>query len=137
MYDLTIELVDTECVQSANADRSKCLPDTVNGVRRVCTVKVWERSWLNSKEIREPQCGPVGVELESRSLKTVAVSGARESMTLSPDEENVKNAANFALTRLDAFDDNSKKRLLVKIIEASSDVILNKFRSRLYVNSQM
>ena len=125
MYSLTVELVDTDCLISANPDRSKCLPDGANGVRRTCTVKIWDQPWLNNTQIRDPECDAGTTEGESRSLKSsTGVVGARENMTLSPDDEDVKTAAAFALNRLDAFDDNDKKRILVKVIEAASHVRL-------------
>ena len=119
-YTLTIELVDTDCLRNENVDRSKCKPDSANGNLRTCTVRIWDQPWLNSKQIRDPDCDVSGPEVESRSLKTAGIT--RENMTLSPEDEDVKIAANFALARLDAFDDNFKKRVLIKVIEAASHV---------------
>lgn len=123
MYELTVELVETECHLAVQKDPASCRPDA-NGKRNVCTFEIWDRSWLNLKEVRNAKCEPAGPELESRSLKTASspVVGLRENVTLSPDDDDVKSVASFALSRLDAFDDNAKKRLLVKVIEASSHV---------------
>lgn len=124
LYVLTLELVDTDCRRGDDAvDRSKCQVDAANGSRRTCTVRIWDQPWLNSKQVREPDCDVAGAEVESRSLKSTPIVGVRENATLSPDDDDVKNAANFALNRLDAFDDNAKKRILVKVIEAASNVI--------------
>ena len=129
---MTIELVDTECLRSENFERSKCKPDPANGNFRTCTVNIWDQPWLNSKQIRDPDCEDAsGSEVESRSLKTTSALGPRENMTLSPEDDDVKIAANFALSRLDAFDDNSKKRILIKIIEAASHVSNFTFYSQL------
>ena len=128
---MTIELVDTECLRSENFERSKCKPDPANGSFRTCTVNIWDQPWLNSKQIRDPDCEASGSEVESRSLKTTSALGPRENVTLSPEDDDVKIAANFALSRLDAFDDNSKKRVLIKIIEAASHV--SKLPCRLFL----
>lgn len=122
---LTVELVDTNCLRNDNNDRSQCLPDLKNGQRRKCTVGIWDQPWLNSKQVRDPECTFFSAEEKSRSLKDTkagVVTGTREFSTLSPDDEEVKEMANFALGRLDAFDDNSKKRLLEKVIEGTSHV---------------
>lgn len=122
MYDLTVELVDTSCLRSENRERSFCEADNESGTRRTCTVQIWDQPWLNSRKIQEASCSS-GSEIEARSLKTV-LPGHRENITLSPDDEEIRNAANFALSRLDAFDDNSKKRVLTRVVEASAHVRL-------------
>ncbi len=122
VYSLTIELVDTNCLRSENKERSKCQADASNGSRRICTVEIWDQPWLNSKQVRDPDCDASSTDGDARSPKTTT-GGPRETITLSPDDEEVKNAANFALVRLDAFDDNNKKRILIKVLEAFSHVI--------------
>lgn len=122
---LTIELVDTNCLRSADVDRSNCKSDLTEGRRRVCTVGIWDQPWLNSKQIRDPECASPIVKVSTRSLKDAkagVVTGTREFVTLSPDDEEVKDMATFALGRLDAFDDNTKKRLLDQVIDGTAHV---------------
>lgn len=128
MYILTIELVDTNCPRDGNTDRSGCTADFEDGQRRMCTVGIWDQPWLNSKQIREPSCETPTSSVKTRSLKDVKV-GATTATTrradvvrLSPDDEEVKDMAAFALGRLDAFDDNSKKRILDQVINVTSHV---------------
>ena len=122
LYELTVELIDTSCLRSENKERSLCEADNESGARRTCSVQIWDQPWLNSRKIEEASCSS-GSEIEARSLKTV-LPGHRENISLSPNDEEIKNAANFALSRLDAFDDNSKKRVLTGVVDASAHVRL-------------
>ena len=49
-------------------------------------------------------------------------SWSQTNISLSPDDEEIKNAANFALFRLYASDDNWKKRALAGVMDASAHV---------------
>lgn len=121
LYVLTIELVDTNCLRSENADRSKCQPNLTEGTRRMCTVGIWDQPWLNSKQIREPQCVSPSLTVVRRSIKDESdVKTGRSLTPISPDDEEAKDIAAFALNRLDSFDDNSKKRILVTVVEGTS-----------------
>ena len=119
---LTIELVDTNCLRSENTDRSKCQP--TEGTHRICTVGIWDQPWLNSKQIRGPQCSSPNLTVVRRSIKDSndGVKTGRSLTPLSPDDEEVKDIAAFALNRLDSFDDNSKKRILVTVVEGTANV---------------
>lgn len=122
---LTIELVDTNCLRSENSDRSKCQADLVEGKRRICTVGIWDQPWLNSRQIREPECNSPSVKIETRSLKDAkagVVTGTSEFAPISPGDEEAKTMASFALNRLDSFDDNTKKRVLVKVVDGTVHV---------------
>lgn len=128
LYTLTIELVDTNCLRKENVDRSKCLPDLSEGRRRKCTVGIWDQPWLNSKQIREPECSAPNLKIEARSLKDTkagVVTGTSEFAPLEPENQEAKEMASFALNRLDAFDDNSMKRVLVKIVDGTVHVSTN------------
>lgn len=123
LYVLTIELVDTNCLRSENADRSKCQPNLTEGTRRMCTVGIWDQPWLNSKQIREPQCVSPSLTVVRRSIKDESdVKTGRSLTPISSDDEEAKDIAAFALNRLDSFDDNSKKRILVTVVEGTSSV---------------
>jgi hypothetical protein len=123
---LTIELVDTNCIRSENTDRSQCpANELTEGNHRQCTVGIWDQPWLNSKQIREPQCSSHNVTIVRRSItdSNDGVKTARSLSPLSPDDEEVKDIAAFALNRLDSFDDsNSKKRFLVTVVEGTASV---------------
>lgn len=120
---LTIELVDTNCLRSENTNRSTCQPDLTEGTRRMCTVGIWDQPWLNSKKIREPECVSPSLTVVRRSIKDETdVKTGRSLTPLSPDDEEAKDIAAFALNRLDSFDDNSKKRILVNVVEGTSNV---------------
>ncbi len=122
---LTIELVETNCLRSENVDRSKCPADLVEGKRRVCTVGIWDQPWLNSRQIREPDCNSPAIKIETRSLKDTkagVVTGTSEFAPISSDNEEAKTMATFALSRLDSFDDNTKKRVLVKVVDGTVHV---------------
>ena len=122
---MTIELVDTDCLRSENTDRSKCQPnESTEGTHRICTVGIWDRPWLNSKQIREPQCSSPNLTVVRRSIEDSndGVKTRRSLTLLSPEDEDVKDIAAFALNRLDSFDDNSKKRILVNVVEGSANV---------------
>ena len=119
-------MAETDCLVAEELDRSQCLSNA-NGIRRTCAVRIEYRPWegrADPRRVLDANCNEAGAEAESRSLKTAVVGGPRENVTLSPDDDEVKSAASFAIDRLDAVDDNSKKRILVEILEASSHVTM-------------
>lgn len=129
LYKLTVQLAETNCLRGENIEISKCQVDE-NGARHTCTVTLWDQPWLGPPKVKDPLCTEIGAEIESRSLETPLIGGPRQNKTLSPDDEDVKMVAEFALSRLDYFDDDSKKRVLVQIHEPKSYVVA---RSKTYL----
>ena len=84
-----------------------------------------DQPWIGPKQILEIGCEEPQVEAESRSMKTGSKPALGGLKALAADDEEVQNMALFALDSLDNFDDNSQKRVLVRVLEAGYQVRSN------------
>lgn len=122
MYKLTVELIETNCPLEENVNRVNCRADDGSSTA-TCSVSILHQPSLGTHKVQDPMCTEVGADISSRSLKTPILGGPRDNKTLSPDDPDVRRVAEFALNRLNTFDENSKKRVLINVHQPRSYVI--------------
>ncbi|XP_046658469.1 uncharacterized protein LOC124352819 isoform X2 [Homalodisca vitripennis] len=116
-YYLKLQLVETNCRKNAPTN-SACRP-TPDKVVQECDVVVYDRPWDKHRELTSVQCSPV-LDNSVRQQRRVMVGGLTPA---NPNDANVKEAANFAVSEVDRRSNSlfSSKLLVVK--EAKTQVV--------------
>ncbi|KAG8263586.1 hypothetical protein J6590_029064 [Homalodisca vitripennis] len=116
-YYLKLQLVETNCRKNAPTN-SACRP-TPDKVVQECDVVVYDRPWDKHRELTSVKCSPVS-DNSARQQRRVMVGGLTPA---NPNDANVKEAANFAVSEVDRRSNSlfSSKLLVVK--EAKTQVV--------------
>ncbi|XP_049786446.1 uncharacterized protein LOC126188847 isoform X1 [Schistocerca cancellata] len=109
LYHLQIEVGDSTCDKRSNKVDSECTLREGSS-NQVCTVNVWDRLWLNKREVTQVDCSAKS----ARRRQTIPGGLADADVS----EEGVRKAAEFALTEIDKRSNSAYKQTLVQILNA-------------------
>ncbi|XP_049828716.1 kininogen-1-like [Schistocerca gregaria] len=118
LHYLKLEIGESNCSKANSGATSECTLRE-NSNNQVCDVKIWDRPWLNKREITEIQCSSKSDRTRRAALPDVRGVGLQGAKI----DDNVKNAAAFAVSEIDKQQDSEYKLVLVKIIFAQTQVV--------------
>ncbi|XP_073996147.1 cathepsin F-like isoform X3 [Rhodnius prolixus] len=104
---LTVEVTDTNCLKSENKLKSLC--SASNQGQQLCTVAIWERPWLNQKEITQSECHST----QNMTAEILGLDGTKEEVKsfinfMQREDKDYKSPAETA-RRFRIFRANMKK----------------------------
>ncbi|XP_049786847.1 T-kininogen 2 isoform X2 [Schistocerca cancellata] len=118
LYHLKLEIGESNCSNANSGATSECTLRE-NSNNQVCDVKVWDRPWLNMREITEIRCS----SKSDRTRRAVLPDVPPGSLQDAEINDSVKNAAAFAVSEIDKQQDSESKLVLVKIVSAQTQVV--------------
>lgn len=98
LMHLKLELATTNCLKSEKLAAENCVHNS-DEPTTMCSLKVWDRSWLKKRELQDLQCG----RTRSKRDATEKTSSHTEPTFLHVDVDDsyIKSLAEFALEELD------------------------------------
>ncbi|XP_069682652.1 uncharacterized protein [Periplaneta americana] len=131
MYTVTMEVGCTTCLKGQNGDANICNQHSNN---QICVVKVWDKPWLNFREVQEATCSAASqpaTETANRAKREQSVNRRKRHADVlvgAPiqadiNDPAVQEMANLALTELDRTSNALYKQKIVHILEARKQVV--------------
>ncbi|KAJ1528577.1 hypothetical protein ONE63_006981 [Megalurothrips usitatus] len=112
LMHLKLELVTTNCLKQENVPSDNCVYNS-DEASTMCSLKVWDRSWLKKRLLQDLQCG------RTRSKRDVSTSNFLDVNVKDP---YVIESANYALEEIDKQTNTPYRHKLLHISTAQVEV---------------
>jgi len=112
LMHLKLELVTTNCSKNEKVHSENCVHDS-DQTTTMCSVKVWDRSWLKKRELKDVQCG------RNRSKRETSEDQYFSTFKeVDVKDPYITDLANIALQEIDHQTNSPYRQKIVRILAA-------------------
>ncbi|XP_034238898.1 uncharacterized protein LOC117643876 isoform X1 [Thrips palmi] len=141
LMHLKLELATTNCLKSEKLAAENCVHDS-DQPTTMCSLKVWDRSWLKKRELQDLQCGRTRTKREVSSQPTGPADATQKSgshskasfLHVDVDDLYIKSLAKYALGEMDKQTNSPYQHKLLYIVSSQVEhTKITRVKLNLYV----